>query len=70
MLDFICLLYPDAHTDTVHTGFDEDFLVLVARNGQGVQQKFGGAGSLDFRYVMSFRGLRGEIRNREGCRQR
>lgn len=29
MLNFVGLLYSDANTDTVHTGFDKDFLVFV-----------------------------------------
>ena len=70
MLDFIRLLYSDAHTDTVHTWFYEDFLVLVTRNRQWVEKEFGGSGSLDFRYVMSFGGLRGEVRNRKRRCQR
>lgn len=70
MLDFIRLLYTDAHTDTVDTGFDEDSLVLVARNGQGIEEKFGGRGSLDFRHVMSFGRLRSEVGNRKSRGQR
>lgn len=67
MLDFIRLLYTDTHTDTVDTGFDKNFLVLVTRNCQGIEKEFGGRGSLDFRHVMSFGRLRSEVRN---CKSR
>lgn len=70
MLDLVRLLYSDAHADTVHTRLDKHLLVLVSRNSQGVQQQFGRAASLDFRYVMSFRRLRGEVGHRKSCRQR
>lgn len=70
MFDFIRLLYTDAHTNTVNTGLDKDFLILVTRNGQGIEEEFGGRGSLDFRHVMSFGGLRSEVGNRKRRGQR
>jgi hypothetical protein len=41
VLDLIGLLDPDADPYTVDTWFNEDFLVLVARNGEWIQQDFG-----------------------------
>ena len=40
VLDLICLLYPNADADTVDAGLDEDTLVLIARDGQRVQEDF------------------------------
>ena len=42
MLNFVGLLYSNADTDTVHTGFDIDLLVFVAGDGQGVEEELGG----------------------------
>lgn len=65
MLDFVCLLNSDAHANTVYTGFDQDFLVFIARNGEGVQEEFRGTGGLDLGDIVSFGGLRSEVRDRK-----
>jgi hypothetical protein len=39
-LYFICLLYLDAETDRVDGRFDENALVLIARDGQWVEEDF------------------------------
>ena len=61
-------LYADPHA--VDAGLDQDPLVLVSRYGQGVQEHFGGAGSFDFGDVVPFRGLRCEVGEGEGGRER
>lgn len=61
MLDFIRLLYPNADANAVDTGFDENLLILVARNGQGVEKKLGGAGRLDLGDIVSLGCLRSEV---------
>lgn len=63
MFDLICLLNPNADADTVHTGFNEDLLVLVSRNRQGIEDELWGGLGLDLRYVMPFGGLGGEVRD-------
>lgn len=70
MFNFICLLDPDAHTNTVHAGLNQDLFVLIPRNCEGVKEKFWGALSLDFRNIMPFGGLRGEVRDRKSGRKR
>lgn len=65
VLDFICLLYPDANSDAVDTGLNENFLVLITSNSQGIEEKFWRAGCLDLWNVVSFRGLRCEVGNGE-----
>lgn len=61
MLDFIRLFYPNADANAVDTGFDENLLILVARNGQGVEKKLGGAGRLDLGDVVPLGCLRSEV---------
>lgn len=63
VFDFICLLNANADTDTVDTGFDEDLLVLVSRDGEGVENQFRGGLSLDLGYIMTFGGLGSEVRD-------
>lgn len=69
MLDFIRLLYSNANTDTVHTGFNEDFLVLIPRNRQGVEEQFWRGTSLDLGDIMPLGGLRSEVGDCEGSGQ-
>lgn len=40
VLDFVCLLDLNAYTDTVDTGLDENALILVARDGEWVEDDF------------------------------
>ena len=54
MLNFICLFYPDADANTVDAWFYQDFLVLIASNGQGVEKYFRRARGLYFRHIMPF----------------
>lgn len=61
-------LYADAHA--VDARLDEHPLILVSRYRQRVQEHFRGACCLDFRNIMPFGRLRGEIRQGEGGRQR
>lgn len=53
VFDFIRLFYPYAHSDAVHTGFNEDLLVLIPRNRQRIQKQFGRRGSLDLGDIVS-----------------
>ena len=39
---------------------------MIARDGERVEEDFWARGGFDLRYVVSFAGLRGEIREREG----
>lgn len=65
MLDLVGLLDLDADAHTVDTRLDEDALVLVAGHGQGVQEDFRRRLGLDFGDIMPFRGLGGEVGQRE-----
>lgn len=38
MLNLICLFYSYADSHTVHTGLDEDLLILISRNSHRIQQ--------------------------------
>jgi hypothetical protein len=61
MLNLIGLLDLDADTDGVDAGLNQDTLVLVARNGQGLQQDLGGCLGLDLWDVMSLGGLGSKV---------
>jgi len=65
ILDLVCLLYPDANSDAVDTGLNEDSFVLVTGNSQGVQEKFWRAGCLDLWDIVPLRCLRCEVGNSE-----
>jgi hypothetical protein len=69
VLNLVCLLDLDAYSYTVDTGLDQDALVLVARDGEGVEDDFRRRCGLDLRYIVSFRGLRGEVGERDGGRE-
>ena len=66
ILYLVRLFYFDANTHTVDRRLDEDFLVLIARDEQRVEEDFWGAGSFDFGDVVSFGRLRGKVGEREG----
>lgn len=66
VFNLICLLDLDTNAHTVDAGLNQDPLVLVSRYGEGVQQNFGGGLGFDFRDIVSFGGLRCEIREAEG----
>ena len=61
MLDLVCLFYPYAHSDTVYAWLYQDFLVLISRNGERIEQHFWGCGSFDLGHVMSLGSLRREV---------
>lgn len=63
VLNFICLLNSDADAHTVYAGLNQDLFILIPRNCEGVEEQFWGALSLDFRDIMPFGGLRGEVRD-------
>ena len=54
VLNLVCLLYPDADTNAVDAWLDEDLLILIARNGERIQQHFWRALCFDFGNVVSF----------------
>lgn len=58
MLNLICLLDLNADAHAVDAGLDQDTLVFVSGNGEGVQQHFGRGLCLDFRDIVSLGGLR------------
>lgn len=59
----------DANAHTVHTGFDQDPLALIAGHCERVQEHFGRTGSFDFGDIMSLGGLGCEVRYGESRRQ-
>jgi len=61
MLDFVRLLDLDAHADRIHARLYQHAFVLVSGYGEGVQENLGGFRSFDFRNVVTFRGLAGEV---------
>lgn len=65
MFDLISLLDLDADAYAVDTRLDEHALVLIAGNGQGVQEDFGRGLGLDLGDVMSLGGLGGEVGQRQ-----
>ena len=69
MLNFICLLYSYANTDTVDTGLNEDLLVFIARNSQRIKENFGGAGGFNLWDVVPLGRLGSEVRDRESSGQ-
>lgn len=69
MLDFIRLFYSDADTNTVHARFNEDLLVFVPGNRQGVEDKFWRATGFDLGYIVPFGGLRCEVGHCKGSGQ-
>ena len=60
-LDLVGLLDTDADADAVDAGLDEDTLVLVPGDGQGIQQNLGGGLSFNLGYIMTLGDLGGEI---------
>ena len=65
-LDLVGLLDADADADAVDAGLDEDTLVLVPGDGQGVQQDLGGGLGLDLGDIVTLGGLGGEIGQTQG----
>ena len=61
VLDLIRLFYFDADSDTIDARLDQDFLILIAGDGQGVEEDFWRAGGFDFRDIMAFRCLGCEV---------
>ena len=70
VFDLVCLLDPDADADAVDTGLDEDTLVLIAGDGQRVQEDFGRGLGFDLWDIMAFGSLGCEVGQRHGGRQR
>ena len=70
MLNLVRLLDLDADARAVDAGFDQYPFILVPRHRQRVQDKLGGAASLNLRDVVSFCSLRGEVGEGEGGSQR
>lgn len=62
VLNLIGLLDLDADTNTVYTWLYKDSLVLISRNRQWVQQNLWGSLGLNLWNIVSFGGLRCEIR--------
>lgn len=65
MLDLVCLLYSNADSDAVYTGLDQDFLVFVSGDSEGVKENFGGAGGFNLGDIVSFCCLGCEVGERE-----
>lgn len=61
MLNLIGLLDLDADTDGVDAGLNQDTLVLVARNGQGLQQDLGRRLGLNLWNIVSLGGLGSKV---------
>ena len=67
VLDLIRLLYFNADSDTVNARFDQNFLVLIAGDGQRIKEHFWRAGGFNLGNIVAFRCLGCKIRKRE-CR--
>ena len=65
VLNFVGLLDLDADTNRVDAGLDQDTLVLVSRNSQGLEEDFGGCLCLNLGDIVSLSGLRSEVGKRE-----
>lgn len=69
-LNFICLFDLNAQSDGVNGGFDEDALIFVARDGQGIEKYFFGPSRFYFGFIMSFYDLRRKVLKGESSCQR
>ena len=65
-LNLIRLLDPNTDSYTIHARLDEDSLLGVAADGEGVEEHFRARGGFDFGDVVAFRGLGGEVGEGEG----
>lgn len=54
ILYFVCLLDLDANSYTVNARLDQDFLVLIAGDGERIKEDFRGAGSFNLGNVVPF----------------
>lgn len=70
VFDLICLFYADADSDTVDTGFYQDFLILVPRNRQRIEENFWRARGLYLRDIVPFRSLGSKVCQGESSSQR
>lgn len=66
VLNLVGLLDLDADADRVDAGLDQDALVLVARNGQGLQEDLGGRLGLNLGDIVSLGRLGGKVGQGEG----
>jgi len=66
ILNLIRLLDLNADAHAIDGRLDEHAFVLVARDGQGVQEDFRGGLGFDFGYVVPFGGLGCKIGEAEG----
>lgn len=69
VFNLICLLYPDAHADTVDTWLNEDLFVFVSGDVQRIKQKLGRAGGFDFGDIVPLGSLRSEVGDGESSCQ-
>lgn len=65
MLNLVGLLDLNTDTDGVDAGLDQDTLVLVARNGQGLQKDLGGRLGLNLWNIVSLGRLGSKVGERE-----
>ena len=65
-LNLVCLLNPDADSYAVHARLDEHALLSIAADSERVEEQFGAGSSLDFRDIVAFGGLGGEVGEGEG----
>ncbi|USP81143.1 hypothetical protein yc1106_08417 [Curvularia clavata] len=70
VLNLVCLLDLDAYSYTVDTGLDVYTFILVSRHGKRVQDDLRRACSLNLGDIVTLRGLRGKVGEREGGRER
>lgn len=61
MLNLVGLLDLDAYPHAVDRRLNVDLLVLIAGDGERVQDDLGGAGGFDLGHVVALRSLRGEV---------
>ena len=61
VLDLISLLDLDADAHGIDARLDQDFLIVIPRHGQWVEQNLWRARGLDFRHIVPLGSLRGEV---------
>lgn len=57
ILNLVGLLDLDAYSRAIDAGLDEDTLILVSGDSEGVQEDFGTAGGFDLGHVVALGGL-------------
>ena len=54
VLYLVCLLDLDANSYAINARLDQDFLVLIAGDGERIEEDLGGAGSFNLGNIVPF----------------